>query len=278
LWSGPTDHRQRPLIVNFGRNVFIRDLMVKHGDADKAIWIAEMNWNAVPPELGVFPTYGQVTLEQQARYAPLAYQRAQEEWPWVGVTAFWFFKRADDSERNAAWYYFRMAEPDFTLLPVYHSLAEYMRQTPTMYPGWFQEDHWAVTWSNGWEPAADPGAVLGAYARARLVGARASFTFQGTDLILVTSRGPSAGRLDVSIDGGPTRAYDLSAPTVEMAVHLPVARGLPAGAHTVEIRSASGVNAIDGFIVRQVRSRTPLLFLALAVGLGVSVALVRRRA
>ncbi len=277
LWSGPTDHRRRPLIVNYGRIVFIRDLMVKHGDADKAIWIAEMNWNAVPADLGLFPTYGQVTLEQQARYAPLAYQRAQADWPWVGVNAFWFFKRADDSERNSTWYYFRMAEPDFTLLPVYHSLRQYMRQTRAMYPGWFQEDHWAVQWSNGWEPAADPDAVLGAYARARLVGARANFTFQGTDLILVTHRGPEAGQMSVSVDGGPERVFDLNAPTRAMAAQIALARGLPAGAHTVELRSESGVNGIDGFIVRQAPNRTLPIFIAFVVVVMVSWQWVRRQ-
>ena len=28
---------------------------------------------------------------QAARYMPLAYQRAQEEWPWMGVINYWFF-------------------------------------------------------------------------------------------------------------------------------------------------------------------------------------------
>jgi hypothetical protein len=49
----------------------------------KPIWIAEMNWNAAPED--VEPRYGRVTLEQQARYLPLAYQRIIEDWPWIGV-------------------------------------------------------------------------------------------------------------------------------------------------------------------------------------------------
>ena len=117
LWSGPTDQRMRPVVINFARNQFIRDMMVQNGDADKAIWISEMNWNAVPPESGLPPIYGQVSLAQQARWAPLAYERAQKDWPWIGVINFWFFKRATDAEQNQSWYYFRMAEPDFTLLP-----------------------------------------------------------------------------------------------------------------------------------------------------------------
>lgn len=130
LWSGPTDHRLNPITVNYSRHLYLRDIMVRHGDASKAIWISEMNWNAVPKESGLPANYGQVTPEQQAEWAPLAYQRARSEWPWVGVINFWFFKRADDSEKNQTWYYFRMAEPDFTLLPVYHSMKAHIAANP----------------------------------------------------------------------------------------------------------------------------------------------------
>ncbi len=127
LWSVPPVHRQRPTSINYARNVLVRDMMVQNGDEAKAIWISEMNWNPVPDEVLSQGTYGQVTLEQAARYAPLAYQRAKEEWPWVGVINFWFFKRASDLEKDQEWYYFRMAEPDFSLLPVYDSMQEYIQ-------------------------------------------------------------------------------------------------------------------------------------------------------
>ncbi len=126
LWSGPTDRRQRPTNINYARNVLVRDMMVQNGDENKAIWISEMNWNPVPDEVLTQGAYGQVTPEQAARYAPLAYQRAEEEWPWVGVISFWFFKRASDVEKDQEWYYFRMAEPDFVLMPVYYSMQEHI--------------------------------------------------------------------------------------------------------------------------------------------------------
>jgi uncharacterized protein (DUF427 family) len=84
-----------------------------------------MNWNALPPDHPAYPGYGRVTEEQQARYVVEAYERIQAEWPWVGVVNFWFFKRPDDSEKDQAWYYFRMVEPDFTPLPVYDAVKEY---------------------------------------------------------------------------------------------------------------------------------------------------------
>ncbi len=126
LWSGPTDRRMQPRVVNYSRPRFIRDIMVQNGDAHKPIWISEMNWNAAPED--VEPRYGRVTLEQQARYAILAYQRAQKEWPWMGVINFWYFKRADDTwERNRQpEAYFRMVTPDFQPLPVYEAMKAYI--------------------------------------------------------------------------------------------------------------------------------------------------------
>ena len=130
LWSGPTDRRMRPGSVNYGRNQFIRDIMVAHGDAGKPIWISEMNWNAVPRASGLPPIYGRVSLEQQASWAPSAYERARQEWPWVGVVNFWYFKRADASEMDQSWFYFRMVDPDFSLMPVYGSVRTYITANP----------------------------------------------------------------------------------------------------------------------------------------------------
>jgi hypothetical protein len=125
LWSGPTDRRMQPRVINYSRPLYIRDIMVKNGDAEKPIWISEMNWNASPVD--VEPRYGRVTLEQQARYATIAYQRAEAEWPWLGVVNFWFFKRADDSwELNGQpEAYFRMVTPGFEPLPVYDAIQDY---------------------------------------------------------------------------------------------------------------------------------------------------------
>ena len=136
LWSGPTDQRLRPTVINYPHNLFLRDIMVRHGDAAKPIWISEMGWNVAPED--VRPDFGRVTEEQQARYAVGAYRRAQEEWPWVGVNSYWFLKRPADREIDQAWYYFRMLEPDFTPLPVYDAVAEYATAEPdlSLMPGW----------------------------------------------------------------------------------------------------------------------------------------------
>jgi hypothetical protein len=129
LFSGPTDRRLRPRVVNFGRPQYVRDIMVANGDAHKPIWISEMNWNAVPDEV-LDKRFGQVTLDQQARYLPLAYERIKTEWPWVGVAFTWYLKDATDHEKDQAKYYFRLLNPDFSPLPVYEAMKGYTQQAP----------------------------------------------------------------------------------------------------------------------------------------------------
>lgn len=153
FYSGPTDHRLRPLTLNFGRIQYVRDLMVVNGDAGKSLWISEAAWNAQPEDPAVvtslYGAYGIVTQEQAARFMPLAYQRAQQDWPWLGNIAYWFFKRPADYEINQAFYYFRMAEPDFTTLPVYDSMKQFITtQQPVLYPGVHQAEDWRLYSNN----------------------------------------------------------------------------------------------------------------------------------
>ena len=70
---------------------------------------------------------GQVTDEQAARYAVEGYERAKQEWPFVGVVCYWFFKKPSDAERNQSSYYFRMLDPDFIPRPVYDAIKDYTK-------------------------------------------------------------------------------------------------------------------------------------------------------
>jgi hypothetical protein len=278
LWSGPTDRRMRPRVLNFSRPLYLREIMVKNGDAHKPIWITEMNWNAPPPD---FPDkqFGYVTPEQQARYAVLAYRRAQEEWPWLGVVNTWFFKRATDTETSQAMYYFRLVEPDFQPMPVYYALKEYLHSPEALilHPGVHQEDHWALIYDGPWEARSDPEAELGSYrftaaAGTTSDGATLTFSFAGTDLWL--RPGPSlTGTLAYRLDGGPEETVPFSAgPPVQLA------RALSRGPHNLSLRPASGPLAVDGLVIREQAALTPWLVAAggLAVA-GLALALVAWR-
>ena len=186
LWSGPTDHRLEPFIVNYSRVEYVRDLMVRNGDGHKSIWISEMNWNVVPEDIP--PAYGRVTLDQQARWAPQAYQRAQEEWPFVGVINFWYFRRPSDDWEQAARpeAYFRMSTSTFDLQPVYQSMAEYAtQQQAVLYPATHSPQHWGISWSDD--------------------GTTARLTFEGRSLTLLLNNDADATTVEICLDDGQCR-------------------------------------------------------------------------
>ncbi len=244
LWSGPTDRRMQPRVLNFSRPLYVREVMVRNGDAHKPIWLSELGWNAVPPESGIPPIYGQVTLEQQARYAALAYQRLEAEWPWLGVGFYWFFKQADDRERAGnPQYYFRMVEPDFTPLPVYEAIKTHTQTPPVIYPGWHQAGHWAIAYQGAWQPIKQPAATFGD-ALAGQPGDRVSFTFAGTSLNLAAM---GNGRLRWQIDQN--EPVETSLNQARPDPPLTLARGLSPEPHRIELEVVAGPVIIDGYIV-----------------------------
>ncbi len=127
LRDGPDDRRLGEDRVNFSRPLLVRELMVRHGDARKPMWATELGWNALPHDFPGDAVYGRVSEAQQARYTVRALERIRDEWPWLQRSFVWYLKRAETSRRNEAWYYFRLLEPDFTPLPVFTALGEYLR-------------------------------------------------------------------------------------------------------------------------------------------------------
>jgi hypothetical protein len=252
LWSGPTDRRMQPRVLNFSRPLYIRDVMVRNGDAHKPIWLSELGWNALSPESGLPPAYGRVTPEQQGRYAGLAYERMQREWPWLGVGFYWFFKQADDHERDInPQYYFRMVEPDFTPLPVYHALKVQAQQAPVIYPGWHQADHWAIIYQGNWESIAQPEATFGHAFRSIQTGDAAVFTFEGSDVSVAIAG--AGGRIRVQVDQAEPTEIEWDGNTHQI---IPLARSVSPGLHSVKLEVTAAPVVIDGFIVESHSSLT----------------------
>jgi hypothetical protein len=279
LWTGPTDRRVSAERTNFSRPQLIREIMVRNGDGGKAVWVTEVGWNALPSDFPGAPMFGRVSLEQQARYAVQAYQRAQAEWPWMGVLNYWFFKRAGDSETGQAFFYFRMVEPDFTPLPVYRVLREYAALPPVMHAGHHQESHWALQYSGEWQEITDRRATLGAYRLSQQPGARLALQFRGVGIELATVESQTAGRVRVTVDGQAPRLIDLPAPTSPRGTRPSLSPPLADGLHTIEIEVEQGTVAIDGLIVRR-HTANVWLWLLLPVSvvlLALALAWARRR-
>jgi hypothetical protein len=240
LWSGPTDRRMYPRVINFSRPRYIRDIMVKNGDADKAIWISEMNWNAVPDSVPD-KRFGQVTPEEQARYVPAAYERIRDDGPWIGVVNFWYFKRATDrwEREQKPEAYFRMVTPDFTPQPVYWSMKEYMHRSPVVHYGHHQETLWALRWVGDWHREDVDSAEFGKARVAGRAGDELIFDFDGRGLAL---RILGTDRVSVEVDGK----------RKEFAVDgglLRVSKGLKKGDHHVVLTAERVGTAVDAVIV-----------------------------
>ncbi len=269
LRSGPDDHRLALKDVNFSRPLLIREIMVKNGDASKPIWASEMGWNAQPDSVTAEPIFGRVSEELQARYTVRGFQRAAEEWPWMGVMNLWFFKRADDHEKDQPFYYFRMVEPDFGTHPIYDAVKALGSTEPAVRRGYSQEDHWALRYQGSWAQVSEPQASLGGMKKATQAGASVTAFFQGSDLTLVVPKGPALGAAYVEIDGSPQGANRLprdeagrallqeTAQEPQWQQQLPVAGGLSNGFHRLQI-TTTGPFALDGLIVETLMPSSPL--------------------
>ncbi|MFN8377968.1 MAG: cellulase family glycosylhydrolase [Anaerolineae bacterium] len=278
FFSGPTDRRLRPFTLNFSRPQYLRDTMVANGDAEKSVWITEAAWNPidspeVPSDVSGRENYGVVTQEQAAAYMPLAYQRAQEEWPWLGVMTYWFFKRPADYERGQSWYYFRMAEPDFTPLPIYDSMKAYLTGLePTLYRGVHQAEDWAITLDEAAGLETADGAQFGEAARA----SDASFTAQGRS---VTLRWQGEAPLVVSVDDQPAVTVE---PSGTGWTETTLVSSLLSQKHTVTLTSETAflldqITVTDFLLDDVIRLMNPVTLVVAAAGLAV-LALVLWRA
>jgi polysaccharide biosynthesis protein PslG len=277
LWTGPMDRRASRDRTNFARAQLLRAIMVANGDAHKPIWATEVGWSAIPADFGEAP-YGRVSEAQQARYAVEAYQRAQQEWPWMGVMNYWFFRRPSDAERDQAWYYFRMLEPDFEPLPVYDALAEHATTSPIMEMGYHQESHWAVTYEGPWQEIEDPGAVLGAY-HSVSPGASLHARIRGTDISLVLRKAyPEDTQLVVEIDGEVISSLRAGLDPQGQAPTLIIGRRLPDTVHDVRITVGDAPLRVDGFVVQRTPSGQRLALAGAGiVAIVVALVLVLRR-
>lgn len=280
LRDGPDDWRfTRPNDVNFARPILLRALMVRNGDAAKPIWASEIGWNSLPADWSrthptETPLWGSVDRALQAEYTVRAYQRAAEQWPWMGAMAVWHFRMVHPADRQSQQYYFDLVSVDWHLEPVYLALQRLMTAPPVLYRGYHQEDHWALRWSPGWIEQSDPRASLGGLKVSATPGARLAFDLDASWLDLVTPTGPGWGKLAVTIDGNPLAAnrlpivhgqamLDLGSASERWQVRHPVADGLGPGIHHVEIRVVSGRVGIDGLVADR---ESPQLRLLEAIG------------
>lgn len=266
LFTGPGDHRADASRTNFSRPVLLREIMVKNGDANKPMWAMEIGWNAQPLTMEDAP-FGRVTEAQQAEYAAQAYARAQNEWGWMGVMNYWFFKRAYDDERDQPFFYFRLFDPDFTPRPVYDAIKAYTSTARWLGNGFHQETDWTLDYLGDWKNSSYGARLTDGYT----IGIKDDlllFKFHGNTVQLALAPNPYYGVIEARIDDAEFHDYDLRATDAGANHRITLAGNLLPGEHHVEVRVKQGELWLDGIVIQQSNAWliTRLAWFALAAG------------
>lgn len=207
-WTRPIDTR-----TDVSRIVLLREVMELHGDGDKAIWIGESGWNSAPDHIPAERryTWGRPVSEQQkGEYIIGQIERARREWPWVGVLHVWMLRHGGylEPDPEDPTPYFALVQRDWTLLPAYFALQDYLAQPDVAGVG-------AHTWQH---PAVEP--IPGGW-RVR---------FRGNHIALID--GLSGNLERVSLDGVPTTLSRDTTPDGTPRLSL---GGMPDRLHLLEI-------------------------------------------
>ena len=84
--SSPLDRVVDESVLNFSRVVGLREIMLKHDDAQTPIWASHWGWNSLPDDWSGDPSiWGSVTADEQILYTVQAFDRAHRELPWLGA-------------------------------------------------------------------------------------------------------------------------------------------------------------------------------------------------
>lgn len=267
----PPDDPPDRNVLNFQRVALVREIMERHGDAAKPIWFNEFGWNAAPE---TFPPekliWRRVSETQQAEWVVQAIKQARAKWEWAGVFCIWYFRQAGQIQPDQADYYFRMVDVGFTPRPLYNAVKRATAGTTIAGPGIYQESHPAITYQGDWAIIGGSDFSGGDARRAHDPGDSATITFRGTEISLLTRRGPDDGVVYVTLDGHEAnrlprdrqgRSFaDLYGALTQSNVLLTIADGLDDRDHVVRITvGTAGVPAtrdagavIDGIIVQRI--------------------------
>ncbi|HLF29219.1 MAG TPA: O-antigen ligase family protein [Anaerolineae bacterium] len=240
--TGPDDRRVDAEVLNFSHLILLREEMVAHGDAGKALWASHFGWNTHPGS-----TWGQATPEQQVDWTQAAIQRARHEWPWLGVMVIenWEPNAPPDAPRWG----FSISKIETGFLresrvlpgvgyypaaaPVRPGVGEYTANPHAAFQGNWRFGELGADWST--------------------TGEKAAFIFTGSAIALRVRRAADRANLYVTIDSEPANAlprdergsYLQLIPPVRNVIDvttIPLATGLSDGPHTVEFVTERGWN------------------------------------
>ncbi len=287
--SGPLDRRVDEGVLNFSRLILLREEMIRHGDAGKALWASHFGWNALPDNWTGAPSiWGGQSRASQLTFIRDAYARAAREWPWTGglILESWQPRASADDPRWG----FALVRPGENLAELPGELFVFPAEGSAAIAGRYPAQNLYARYSGDWE-FGELGADVGYSNDGQFI-----FDFWGTEIALELRRDNYRAYLYINIDGAPAnalptaddgRAYTVltSADALPHTDVITVARGLSPGPHRLEARAEFGWDQwpIAGFRVAyppdtsEVRQQTTALAVVLVIAVAVVIALNRHR-
>ena len=269
----PADRRVDPGVLNFSHALLLRREMELHNESNKAIWITQFGWNALPGNwTGAKSAWSGVAGEQQVDYTREAVARAAAEWPWLGGMYIENLQpRPGPQGTGDPRWGFALLNPDGAPRPLWAAWQAAIAELQTgrltapraqpfaLPPNARPKDEAGVA---GFQP--NPNATFSPGWRFGEMGAdvpdrsdaRVDIRFAGDDLALIVKRGEFRFRayLYVTVDGrpanllprdpgGPNQGAYLtmtSARNVPWIETIPVASGLGPGEHVATVIADGG--------------------------------------
>ncbi len=113
----PPEADPDPGVLNFRRVELMREVMVRHGDADTPMIITETGWNDHPRWTQA------VRPAQRIQYTLNALDYARDAWPFVDLVGLWSFRYPAPTRSYMD--YYTLMTPEFVAKPIYQSLQNY---------------------------------------------------------------------------------------------------------------------------------------------------------
>lgn len=252
----PEDRTVNIDTLNVSRIIALREVMVAHGDGNKALWASNWGWNSLPPDWAGQPSiWGSVTQQQQIDDTLAALQRAEREWPWLGgmILEHWQPRAAPDSPRWG----FALIDQQDNPTPLYEAIAN--RATPELATNGLYHPRTPYARYSGVWTFGELGADIGWL---ETTDSQLEFRFAGTDIALLLREGDYFAFLYPTIDGEPANATPkdadgnayvlLRSATLNRMMNLvPLARGLSLEPHTLHVIPDRGWDrwALAGYAV-----------------------------
>jgi hypothetical protein len=259
----PYDRRVDPALLTMSRAILVREVMVAHGEGNKAIWFTQWGWNAQLPEWkGRQSIWGSVSEAVQAGYTTEFVQRVAQEWQWVG--AMFVRTLQPKAETTDPQWGFSLLDQKGNPRPVYDALTQAVsvaENSPrgewaaagyglSKYLGLGKTPNYGpnplATYTQGWR-YSELGADI-----PQTDDPHMTFHFGGDALALIVRRGDYRAYLYITIDGKPVNLLPREAGSSYLILTSPdsapridtleVANGLGRGDHVADITIDRGWN------------------------------------